>query len=78
MELSLHQDSYQLSRIIVRGVETLNQLPDILAYFHLSYSALHILCIDLSFNLPDIHWIYRTMSCTTGCFHTTAHIPQNQ
>ena len=37
------------------GVETLNQLPDILTYFHYSCPAPHILCIQFSFNLPDIH-----------------------
>ena len=39
---------------IVRGVETLSQLPDILTYFHHSCPAPHILSIQLSFNLPDI------------------------
>ena len=57
-----------------RGVETLSQLPDILAYFHHSCPVPHILCIQFSFNLPDIQYIYRTMSCMTGCFHTTAYV----
>ena len=46
-------------------------LPDILTYFHYS-CAFHIVCIKLSFNLLGIHYIYRTISCMTGCFHTTA------
>ena len=54
-----------------RGVETLSQLPHILAYFHHSYPAPHILCVQFSFNLPDIHQIYQTISSMTGCFHTT-------
>ena len=40
---------------IIRGVETLSQLPDILTYFHHSCPAPHILSIQFSFNLPDIH-----------------------
>ena len=58
-----------------RGVEIVSQLPDIFTYFHHSCSAPHILCIQLSFNLPDIHYIYRTMSCMTGCFHTSGYDP---
>ena len=57
-----------------RGVETLSWLPDILTYFHHSCPAPHILCIQSSFNLPDICLIYRTMSCMTGCFHTSAYM----
>ena len=37
---------------VCRGVEIVTQLTDILAYFH---PASHILCIQLIFNLPDIH-----------------------
>ena len=40
---------------IHRGVEIVSQLPDILAYFQHPCPAPHILCIQLSFNLPDIH-----------------------
>ena len=42
-------------RVLNRGVETLSQLLDILTYFHHSCPAPHILCIQLSCNLPDIH-----------------------
>ena len=38
-----------------QGMETLTQLLDILTYFHHSCPAPHILCIQFSFNLPDIH-----------------------
>ena len=41
--------------IVSSGVEILSKLPDILAYFNHSFPAPHILCIWLSFNLPDIH-----------------------
>ena len=41
--------------VIARGVETLSQLPDILAYLRHSCSAPRILCIQFSFVLPDIH-----------------------
>ena len=37
-------------------------------------SCSRILCIQLSFNLPDIQYIYWTMSCMTGCFHTTVYV----
>ena len=42
--------------------------------FHPSCPALHILCIQFSFNLPDIHWIYRTLSSMSSTFHTTVII----
>ena len=58
---------HMIIHIIHRGVEIVSQLPDILAYFQHPCPAPHILCIQLSFNLPDIYW---TMSCMTGCFHT--------
>ena len=58
---------------IHRGVEIVSQLPDILACFHYSCPAPHILCIQFSFNLPDIHQNYQTMSCMTGCFHTPVY-----
>ena len=45
-----HKDS-----VMIRGVKTLSQLLDILTYFHHSCPAPHILCIQFSFNLPDIH-----------------------
>ena len=35
------------------------------------FAITHTLCIQLSFNLLDIHQIYWVMSCMTGCFHTT-------
>ena len=54
---------YQISR----GVGTLSQLMDILAYFHHSCPAPHVLCIQFSFDSPDI---YRTMSYMTGYFQT--------
>ena len=41
--------------ILYRSVEILSQLPDILTHFPLSCPAPHILCIQFSFNLPDIH-----------------------
>ena len=41
--------------LFCRGVETLNRLPDILTYFRHCCPAPHILCIQFSFNLPDIH-----------------------
>ena len=53
--------------IIDMGVETLSQLLDICTYFHHSCPVPHILCIQFSFNLLE------TMSCMTGCFHTTDH-----
>ena len=62
-----------VTRLTNRGVEIVSRLLDILAYFHHSFPAPHILCIQFSFNLPDIHCIYRTMSCITGCFHTTVN-----
>ena len=55
---------------VYRCVEILSQLPEIGIYFHYSCPAPHILCIQFNFNLPDIHYIYWTMSCMTGCFHT--------
>ena len=42
-------------RFTCRGVEIVSQLPDILTYFHHSCPAPHTLCIQFSFNLPDIH-----------------------
>ena len=38
-----------------RGMEIVSQLFDILTYFHNSCPAPHILCVQLSFSLPDIH-----------------------
>ena len=52
------------------GVKTLSRLPDL---FSLLLSCSHILCIQFSFNVPYIQYNYRTMSCMTGCFYTTAH-----
>ena len=51
------------------------KLPDILTYMYSQHScpAPHIRCIQCSLNLPDIYWIYWTMSCMTGCFHTTVN-----
>ena len=62
-----------------RGVDRLSQLPDILTYmyFHYSCPAPHILCIQFSFNLPDIHQIYQTVSCMTGCFHIPIYMSHN-
>ena len=42
-----HKDS-----VMISGVETLSQLPEILTYFHYSCPAPHIFCM---LNLPDIH-----------------------
>ena len=44
-------------------------------HFDLSGPVPHILCIQPSFNLSDIHKIYQTMFCKTGCFHTTDYSP---
>ena len=52
---SNNSNSLWLSVCVCRGVDTLSRLPDILAYFHHSCPAPHILCIQFSFNLPDIH-----------------------
>ena len=50
-----------------QSVETLSTVQDILAYFHHSCPAPHVLCIQFSFDSPDI---YRTMSYMTGYFQT--------
>ena len=42
-------------------------------HFHYSCPAPHILCIQFSFNLQDIHYIYQAMFYMNGCFHTTAY-----
>ena len=57
---------------IARGMGIESQLPDILAYFQHSCPAHHILCMQFSFNLSDIHLMMSC--CITGCFHTLAEM----
>ena len=60
---TLHNNNYT-----VRGMEIVSQLPDILAHFqYCSRPAPHILCIQLSFNLSDIHVHIRVKCSTYSC-----------
>ena len=45
----------------------------VLADFQHPCFASHILCIQFILNLHDIHQIYPTMSCMTGCFPITVY-----
>ena len=38
-----------------RGVETLRQLQDVLTYFFTTHAHVHVVCIQSSFKLHDIH-----------------------
>ena len=44
----------------------MEKLSDILTILQLPYTYMYFV-----FNLPDIHQMYWTMSCMTGCFNTT-------
>ena len=41
---------------------------------YLFSSLLSHIHVQISFNLPDIHYIYQTMSSMTGCIHTTVDL----
>ena len=60
-------------KYVAAQAEVWKHCADYRTFSHHSCPAPHILCIQLGFNLPDIHQIYRTMSCMTGCFHTPDH-----
>ena len=49
---------------VYRGMEIVNWLPDILAYFQ------HPCQLPIYFVYSSV---YRTMSCMTGCFHSTVY-----
>ena len=55
LKLKLAKSLLERLVCVVRGMEIVSQLFDILTYFHYSCLAPHVLCVQLSFNLPDIH-----------------------